>query len=147
MRANVPPNSFPELLPLPLARRPLPEHLLSQSLLAMSQQLLRAMARSRVPSLVSTWEPPTLPSPSWRARHPASLKTQKVSSPSHCLVASIVQFCLQDSLRCPYHPFSSCLCRGWRATGWCCCQATGRGQPREHPLRHQAIDRSQVQRC
>lgn len=72
-------DSFPGLPPSPLAR-PSPELPFPPSLLAMSlPRLLRAKVRSRAPSSVLIWVPPTPLLPLWRARSLASLRTPRVS--------------------------------------------------------------------
>ena len=44
------------------------------------------------------------------------------------------------------HPLGRRLPRGRRAPRWPACQAPGRDQPLQHPLRHQASDRTELQR-
>jgi hypothetical protein len=99
--------------------------------------------RSRAPSSVLTWVPPTRPSPSWRARSRASLKTLRVCCLHHRFHrhAPLTLF-----PRWPNNPLRRWLHKGGRASRRYRRQAPGRRQPREHPLRYQASDWSQVHR-
>jgi hypothetical protein len=51
-----------------------------------------------------------------------------------------------NSYRCSHDTLGCRLCSRWRAFSWCICQAPSSCQPREHPVRHKAVNRTQVHR-